>query len=136
MNYTRRTIGATLCLLPVVLPVASIISALTGNNHSLFSPNLFSWVFIVGGLFFAMFDFYLRPWWFIYRHGCRAAKYPGVSGFPLVSSICVVYAIFNNGFGFIGTALLCLAVVAIDTGGPPWLLYATWRDPSFWGDSK
>ena len=125
----------TLCLSPIMLPVVSIISALTENNHPLFSHNLFSVIFIVAALPFAILNFYLHPWWFIYRHGSRATTKPNISGFPLVSSICVVYATFN-GFGSIGTALLGLAVIAIDTGGSPWFLVATWRDSSLWGNSK
>ena len=57
--------------------------------------------------------------------------YRFVSGFPLVGSLCLLIAAVV-GMGATGTAACGLALIAIDTGSPVWLLAATWRDADFW----
>jgi hypothetical protein len=131
-NYRRRAIGLALCFSPLVLLLCSVFVALAGNERRPFSAI----GFVVAALFFAIVNFHLsffRPWWLRRRHGLEAI--PHVSGLPIVGTVLVLLG-GTLGFGAIGTALFGLVAVALDTGGAPWFLIATWRDSSLWDSRK
>jgi len=81
----------------------------------------------------AILNFYLSfVAGFLYRH--RNGSLEGfrfVSGIPLLGSLLVLFASIL-GFGAIGTAISGIAIVALDSGGLPWFLLATWSDSSLW----
>jgi len=68
---------------------------------------------------------FVRP--FLYRrsHGSMDG-YRFVSSFPVVGTLFAVIAVIV-GFGAVGTASVCLAATAFDTGGGHWYVYSTWR---------
>ena len=73
---------------------------------------------------------FVRPRLFLLRNGSMG-DYRHVSGLPGIGTLLVILgAIF--GFGAIGTAILGLVVMALDTGGSVWFLIAVWSDESFW----
>lgn len=132
-NYTRRTVGAVLCLSPLALLVCSAIAVLTGTERQSFAAV----GFIVAALFFALLNFHLsfvRPRMLLQRYGSLDGI-RHVSGIPIIGTILVLLGgIF--GFGSLGTALLGIAALALDTGGSPWFLIATWRDSSLWDATR
>ena len=89
--------------------------------------------FAVLGLLLGILNAYLsmiRPCLYRLRHGSMEG-YRFVSGLPLVGSVLVIAAgVF--GFGALPTAVVGLVTLALDTGGLPWFLIATWRDGSLW----
>ena len=128
-NYALRALGIVLCFSPFALLGASVIAAVAGSAREPFAAVGFIGV----ALFFAVLNFYLsfiRPWGLIRRHGSLDGI-PHVSGFPIIGTILVLLG-GSLGFGAIGTSLLGLVALALDTGGAPWFLIATWRDSSFW----
>lgn len=132
-NYPRRAIGLVLCFSPLILLFCSIFVALAGSDRRPFGAI----GFVVAALFFAVLNFHLsfvRPWWLRRSHGSLEAV-RHVSGLPMVGTILVLLG-GAFGFGAIGTALIGLVAVALDTGGAPWFLIATWRDSSFWDSRK
>jgi len=132
-SYTRRAIGLALCFSPLILLLCSAVVALVRSERRPFAAI----GFIVGALLFACLNFYLsfiRPWWLRRRHGSLDGI-RHVSGLPIIGTILVLLG-GVLGFGAMGTALLGLVAVTLDTGGAPWFLIATWRDSSFWDSSK
>ena len=128
-KYARRAIGVDLCFSPLALLVCSAIAAQMGTQRHPFAAV----GFVIAALLFAVLNFYLsfiRPWRLLRQHGSLDGI-PHVSGFPIVGTILVLLSgIF--GFGAIGTSLLGMLALALDTGGAPWLLITTWRDSSLW----
>lgn len=83
---------------------------------------------VVGGLNFYL-SFIRGP---IYRRRNGSLEgYKHVSGIPMIGSLLVVAGTVL-GFGAAFCAGLGLLAVALDTGGTPWFLIATWKDSSFW----
>lgn len=58
-----------------------------------------------------------------------------VSGVPLIGTILVVVGGIV-GFGSLACAVLGLVAYALDTGGIPWFVFATWRDDSLWSSTE
>jgi hypothetical protein len=128
INLVRRGVGIAACFGPVALLVASIVYGAvrrSGGSRGL--------GFAVLGLLFALLNAHLamvRPWLYRLRHGSMEG-YRFVSGLPLIGSVFVVAA-GVLGFGALPTAVVGLVALALDTGGLPWFLIATWRDDSLW----
>jgi hypothetical protein len=129
-NYTRRAVGAALCLAPVALVVAS---AVTGRYWPRTSP--VGLAIVVGGLAVAGLNVYLaviRPSLYVRRHGSTEG-YRHVSGLPLVGTGLVVVG-GAVGFADWRVAAVGLVVLAADLGGLPWFLVAAWSDRSLWDE--
>jgi hypothetical protein len=60
--------------------------------------------------------------------------YRFISGGPLVGTCLVAFA-GVAAFGDWRAAGIGLIALAIDTGGTPWLLLATWRDTGLWEEA-
>ena len=128
-NYGRRAIGVVLCLSPIAVLTASLVSGLAGKDTAPFAG---IW-FVAPAAFVAVLNFYLsfvRGLLLRLRHG-SLDRYRHVSGIPLIGSLLVLIAGII-GFGAVGTVLSCIVAVALDTGGLPWFLFSTWQDGSFW----
>lgn len=128
-NYKRRSLGVLLAATPFLLFIASIVYGVVHDTGS-------RWTAIAAtgiAAFFAALNFYcsfIRP--FLYR--CRHGSMDGfrfVSPFPIFGTVFAVIATVA-GFGAIGTAAVCLAATAFDTGAGHWFVYCTWRDRSCW----
>ena len=132
-NYRRRTIGVFLCLLPVLVPLASLVAGAIRHQSNYFSA--------VGSVAAAAFFAANNPYWcvirpslFRRRHGSDA-EYRGPSPVPMSGDVlAILSAVF--GFGAIGTAALALLVVALNPGGTPWFVFATWRDSDLWDSTQ
>src|SRR5262245_3525559 len=129
VNYTRRAIGAALCLAPVALLVASLGAGVAYPREGRLGLGL-----TVSGLLPGGFNFYLsfiRPWLYAWRHGSTEGL-SHVSGIPALGTFLVV-AGGVIGFCDWRAAAVGLVALALDTGGLPWFL-TTWRDRSFWDE--
>lgn len=128
----RRGIGAVVLLSPVALLVVSLGS---GIRHP---RERFAGVVPVGiAVAIGLYNLWLsygRPWMHR-RRGGDGQSYRHVSGLPVIGTLLVVLAALA-GFGAVGTAALGLFVLAIDTGGSPWFLAATWKDEGFWDPAR
>ena len=127
-NWTRRLIGAVLCLSPLAILLASTIAAYFHRNNPPFAFVAFALLALAA----ATYNFYLsfirlplHRWLTPHEH----AK--NVSVVPVWGTLFVLCAAVF-GFGSIGTALIALVAVLVDTGGTPWFLLVTWRDRSLW----
>jgi hypothetical protein len=128
VNYTRRAIGAAICLAPVVLLLASVGVGLAHPRESGLGVGI-----SVAGLLFGSCNLYLaliRPARYVWRHGSTEGL-RHVSVVPLLGTLLVVTG------GIIGfcdwrSAAVGIVALAIDFGGLPWFLVATWRDRSLW----
>jgi hypothetical protein len=129
MNYVRRAIGISICLIPTALCVASLVAGLTGKNKVIYAE-LSLWLALLA-FFIAAFNFSLsslRP---------RLLRWKGkldgrhISGIPVVGSLMTLFSGIL-GFGAPESAIINLVAMVFDTGGSPWFLYYTWRDSSFW----
>lgn len=137
-NYRRRAIGIGICLalfaVPVgslcveqpafeVAPVMRLVSSASGLTCALF------------GLFIVALNAHLlifRPLLYRRRHG----SYEGmrnISGAPVIGTFAVLMGCLL-GCGHWPTAVIGLCVLALDLGGLPWYVIATWRDSSFWDE--
>lgn len=132
-NYQRRTIGILLCFAPVVFVAVSLVVGLATENWGGYSGLLVGG----GGLILAYVNFdlsYSRPRRYFRRQGSMIG-YHHVSGLPLIGEVVTMIASIV-AFGEIPTAAIGLVALALDTGGSPWFLIATWKDRSFWDDEK
>lgn len=130
VNYARRTIGAVICLAPVVLLLASVVVGLAHSRESGLGVGL-----SIVGLLLGCLNLYLviiRPVLHVWRHGSTEGL-RHISGVPLLGTLLVV-AGGILGFGDWRSAAVGMVAVAIDFDGLPWLLVATWRDRSFWDE--
>ena len=85
------------------------------------------------GLLVGVMNRYLsqvRPRLFWWRNGSRVG-YRHVSGYPIVGTLLVVAAGLV-GFGELPTAAVGLVALAIDNGGLPWYVIATWHQDEMW----
>jgi hypothetical protein len=116
-SLLRRAFAIVVASLPLVLHVCSVMSSrrsalvLVGEALAMIALTL-------GAL-----DFYVS---FIRK------KTPRVSPAPLVGTVLVIAA-GALAFGDHATAVFAIVAYAIDTGGPPWFIAATWRDKAMWG---
>lgn len=127
-NLFRRGLGISICFAPAVLLLASI--AFWDGESSI---NFLSLALAAIGLLLGILNFYLslvRPWLYRRRNGSMAG-YRFDSGLPMIGTLFIVVA-GMVGFGEALTALIGLAALALDTGGAPWFLIATWHDRGFW----
>jgi len=113
----RRTGAILVAALPVALHVASAMSS-RRSSLVLVGETLAMIAMTLGAL-----DFYVS---FLRK------KTPRVSPAPLVGAVLVLAA-GGLAFGDRPTAIFAIFAYAIDTGGPPWFIAATWRDRSMWG---
>jgi len=116
-SILRRSGAIIVAALPIALHVASAMSS-RRSNLVLIGEALAMIALTLGAL-----DFYVS---FIRR------KTPRVSPAPFVGTVLVVAA-GALAFGDRATSIFAIAAYAIDTGGPPWFIAATWRDRSMWG---
>ena len=127
----RRRIGALACLSPVLLLLVSLGCGLSKPQDPL--PGL-AVMGVAGAV--ALLNVWLsfgRGWLHMAR-GRDPSSHRHVSGLPMIGTILAV-AGYLASFGSIATTALGLAVLAIDTGGTPWFLAATWNDESLWAGS-
>ena len=128
-RMVRRVIALAIGLSPVVLILASLATSIFGPNKPPFSMV----GFVIAALLIAVLNFHLsfiRPRILLRRHGSLDGI-RHISGLPAVGNILVTLSM-SLGFGSLGTTLIGLIAIAIDTGGLPWFLVAIWRDASFW----
>ncbi len=124
----RRRVAVLICLAPVALVAISLGIGLCGSQ-SRFSG--IGWMGVGAGIG-------VINQWFTYGRpllhlagGRERGAYGHSSGIPMVGTLMTVMAA-TFGFGALWTAALGLFVLAIDTGGSPWFLVATWNDESLW----
>jgi hypothetical protein len=132
-NWKRRSVGIVVCLAPVLLLLASVNAAYDRNWREPFAFVALA----LGALALASINFYLsfvRPSVASRRHGMQRNG-QNISGVPVIGTLLVVLG-GVLGFGAIGTTLIGLLAVALDTGGAPWFLLSTWRDSSLWDVSR
>lgn len=126
-NYRRRVVGALLLLLPVWLLVASLVVGLGSTRENRLGD--WQWIGAAAILPIPVLNCYLafiRP----RLYGARVG-YRNISGIPLFGTLLVI--VFGwLAFGDWLVATTGLVALALDTGGLPWFLIATWRDESFW----
>ena len=132
-NWIRRSIGVVVCLSPVMLLIVSLASALGEVPRQSFAFVGFA----LGALLVGVLNSYLsfvRPWILLRRLGAIEGQ-PNISGIPIIGTILVFLAgIF--GFGALGTTLISLVAISLDTGGAPWFIMSTWQDSSLWDNRK
>lgn len=131
-NVARRTFGAALGFAPLALLLTSVIWGLTHSAR----PRFAGWGWLIPGLLIAALNAYLsfvRP--VLFQLATRAQtprpRYRHVSGFPLVGTLLLTAAALAS-VGAVGTGLLGIGALVIDTGGTAWFVIATWRDRSLW----
>jgi len=128
-NYTSRVLGLVVALSPLALISASLtLGPVPSRMRALWGLGLMCGAASVAGLNFYLS--FVRPYLFHRTHGSMT-NYRHISGFPIVGTLLVCLATVV-GFGAVGTAVLGLVAMALDTGGSVWFLIATWRDKSLW----
>jgi hypothetical protein len=128
-SYLRRGIGVLACGAPVLLLVASMVSAVISGDR----PDAIGSVAMVVAIAIAALNFYLsavRPRLFRLRSGSLDG-YKHISGFPVIGSLVVVA---GAAVGFRSGVCVALGLIAtaLDVGGSVWFLVATWSDSSLW----
>ncbi|WP_146653240.1 hypothetical protein [Labilithrix luteola] len=128
-SYVRRGVGVVIAFGPVVLLVASLVSALTrGNEHHTSGLAVLLFALLIGALNFHLS--FVRG--LLYRRATGSLDgYRHVSGLPMVGTLLVVIGTLL-GFGSAVCAAIGLLAIGIDTGGLVWFLIATWKDSSLW----
>ena len=127
----RRGVGTALCLGPALLMAVSFGYGLWNPQAARTGVMIVAWV--SAGI--ALLNFWLshvRGWLHVAR-GRDPGSYRHASGLPLIGAILALCACVAS-FGSVPTAALGLVALALDTGGPPWFLAATWNDESLWAD--
>ena len=127
----RRGVGAAVCLAPALLMAVSLGYGLA-NPHEAWTGTTLAGIGAGVGLLNLWLS-YGRPWLHLAR-GRDLGTYRHASGLPLLGTLLSLCACLAS-FGSVPTAALGLFALAIDTGGTPWFLAATWNDESFWAGS-
>jgi hypothetical protein len=112
----------------VALLVASFVSAVVGRSGDSHGVGI-----AVFGLAIGILNTYLsfiRPGLYRQRHGSFEG-YRFISGVPGLGTVFIIVA-GAWGFGELLTTVIGLVALALDTGGWPWFLFATWHDQSLW----
>jgi hypothetical protein len=123
----RRLAVVALGAAPVALVVGSWAS--DGDWHRF--PRL-AFGLAAAALLVALFNFWLsfgRPRYLRWRH--PEARLRNISGIPVVGSVLAALAGLT-GFGGPAAPIVALLALALDTGGLPWFVVATWRDETLW----
>jgi hypothetical protein len=134
-NLRRRAVGAALCLSPVLLLLVSLVLGVASPGGSWLRPWGVAGI-AIGCLPLPLLNFYLafvRPRAYQRRRGSLEG-FRHVSGGPLLGTFLVVVS-GVTAFGDWRAAAIGLTALALDTGGSPWFLIATWRDTGMWDDT-
>ena len=127
----RRRIGAIVCLAPVLVLALSLAVGIA-RPRAAFPGLVLVGLALLIGLLNLWFAFGRR---FVHlARGLEPGTYRPSSGLPVVGMILVLLGCAVS-FGSPWTAALGLLALAIDTGGSPWFLAATWKDESLWAGS-
>lgn len=135
-NYLRWGCGVGVGVAPFVLPVVSLC---VGPPSSELATKLSALTTVPGiacvalGLLVTLVNAHLAflpPYLYRRRHS-SLDRMRNVSGIPAVGTFAVLLGCVL-AFGHRPTAFIALLVLALDSGGLPWFLIATWRDASFW----
>lgn len=117
LTFVWRGLG----VLVGVIPIAILVASLLGDGGTS-TPGL---VVMLIALAIAALNCSLAL-----RRGERT-----VSGVPLIGTVLVVVGGIL-GFGSLPCAVLGLVAYALDTGGLPWFVIATWRDDGLWTSTR
>ena len=132
-NWTRRSIGALICLSPIMVLLVSLVEAISKNVRlSLTSISVTCVAVGLSGLNFYLS--FLRPSIWLRRRGTMEG-FHRITGLPLIGTIFVMIGCIF-GFGSMYIALIGLIAVCLDTGGLPWFLICTWKDSTLWDKMK
>ncbi len=127
-NYRRRALGILVCFGPVGLVIASLaVGILFGRRPGT------GLALAICALLVALLNAYLsflRPLRYRRRHGSLEGL-RHISVFAGIGTAFVLLAMLL-GFGDAYAAGVALLATALDTGGLPWFLVATWSDRSLW----
>ena len=129
MNGIRRTVGVLLAALPLVLLLASFLASMTRAREA----QTAAIVMMALACVFACVNFHLSflgPAVYSLRHGGMKG-YRSASGIPMIGTLFMCIGTLLS-FGSFSVALTGMIVFVIDTGGPGWLVFATWRESSLW----
>jgi hypothetical protein len=132
-NRVHRFVGIVVCISPVMPLLTSLASALGETPKQPFAFVGFA----LGALFIGILNFYLsfvRPRILLRRLGTLEGQ-PNVSGIPIVGTILALLGGIS-GFGALGTTLISLVAVLLDTGGAPWFITAILKDASLFDKRK
>ncbi len=124
-----RCIAVIFGAAPVVFCLASLVDGLAegaAKPWNWFLPAVLA--LLIGGLNFHLS--FIRPAIYQRRHQTLDG-YRFISVYALVGNVLAMLAI-SYGYGAVGTSVVALIAVCIDTGGLPWFIYGTWRDESMW----
>jgi hypothetical protein len=128
VNLRRRGLGIVVCLGPVALLVASLVTAIVSR-----SANFAGLYLAIAGLAIALTNVFLSilcPMLYLLRHGSFEG-YRHASGIPVFGTVLIILA-GVWGHGELPTSVVGLVALGLDTGGWPWFLFATWHDESLW----
>jgi hypothetical protein len=109
--------------------VISIIYGFTYGQKPIFSGI----GFVIAANAIATLNFYLffiRPRLFFLTHKSMDG-YHFISGVPIIGTLFTIIGLCV-GFGAIGTAIIGIIAILLDTGGSLYFLIAIWHDTSFW----
>lgn len=131
-NWRRRGLGLVVASTPAILAVLSLAEALRATVGP---PANLSMVIAVGFLIVAIWiawrNFYTSFLRYPLLKLLRATTIPNVSGYPVVGTLAALASLLF-GFGSLPISALALAVLAVDTGGAPWLVACKWRSRELW----
>ena len=117
-----------MCLSPVLLVLSSFARGLAEPHPPL--PGL-AWMGVAAAVGLLNLWYSFGRWWLHVKRGRAPETFRHSTGVPGLGTLLVVLGCCVS-FGSIATAALGLAVLAMDTGGTPWFLAATWKDESLW----
>lgn len=129
-NYARRALWVVICFSPVALLLLSLGVGLVCPRVSWAGIGLVAVGWLVTGC--NLYVTSVRPVLYARRHGSTEGM-QNVSPLPLLGTLLVT-AGGVVGFADWRSVIAGLAALALDLGGLPWLLIATWRDRSMWDD--
>jgi hypothetical protein len=113
-NIPRRALGLTLCFAPLAALLASLVVGITHPQNSRFAGA----GFMIAAAVIALLNAVTRS-----------------SVIPILGTILLSIGVLD-GFGATGSALIGLAVFALDTGGSGWFVLSTWHDRGLWDGER
>ena len=125
----RRAAGVVVCLLPLWLACASLLSANQPSQGRVIAASVLT---VLAMLLAAMnvSTLWIRPWLYKRRHGTLEG-FQYISGIPAVGTVLLCLA-ETVSFGSPMIAVSAILLSAMDGGSLPWFLVATWNDESLW----